>query len=177
MKLDTVSILMCQFPFWLSSIFVQVPKKWSTMYATDATAANAMVFDGVMQTLVHPATIVTQAYSQLIRIEGKKENILLCGEVNSTRSEKNTEIKKAKNRHRNWTKKQQQNELVINTFLIAGRAMVCLRTQNKKRIQQNYYGTIWYDDFYCNNIFFKNRNEGNEKENIQKKVSSYWSFH
>lgn len=28
-----------------------------------------------------------------------------------------------------------------------------LRTLNKKRIQQNYYGTIWYDDFYCNNIF------------------------
>lgn len=40
--------------------------------------------------------------------------------------------------------------------------MLCWkRRANKRGIRQNYYGTIWYDDFYCKNtlIFFFNRKQ------------------
>lgn len=68
------------------------------MYATEATAANAMVCSANFSTPGYYILLHSQAYIQLDRIEGKNKKILLRGEVNSTRSEKKTEIKKAKNR-------------------------------------------------------------------------------
>lgn len=68
--------------------------------------------------------------------------------------------KKRENRHRNWRK----SVLVINkknNILIGTTA----RRADKGGIQQNYYETIWYDDFYCKNtlIFIYSQQQQEEK--------------
>lgn len=51
------------------------------MYATEATAANAMTFAGAVQTSVHPANYISlhsQAYIQLDRTEGNTQKDIVA---------------------------------------------------------------------------------------------------